>query len=170
MSAQSTRIWENDSSPSSANNSKPAQLPSIATLTNEIPHGGNNSPTSAGYPTNRSSDQWNTPPQSTRKYQFQCSLPVEIIQLSLSGHCPYSAVIILNFSSKLHIRPLLIFYQVLLHILLGLMAITTLLQSALLIVPRIPASLEQPHTLSNTIRLKALALKRPLALPRLRIV
>lgn len=168
MSAQSTRIWENDSSPSSANNSKPAQLPSIATLTNEITHGGNNSPTSAGYPTNRSSDQWNTPPQSTRKYQSQCSLPMEIIQLSLSGHCPYSAVIILNF--WLHIRPLLIFYQVLLHIHLGLMAITTLLQSALLIVLRIPASLEQPHTLLNTIRLKALARKRPLALPHLSIV
>ena len=50
------------------------------------------------------------------------------------------------------------------------MAITTLLQSALLIVPRIPASLEQPHILWNTIHLKALARKRPLALPRLSIV
>ena len=49
------------------------------------------------------------------------------------------------------------------------MAITTLLQSALLIVPQIPASLEQHHTLLNTTRLKALARKRPLALPRLSI-
>ncbi len=50
------------------------------------------------------------------------------------------------------------------------MAITTLLQSAPLIVPQIPVSLEQPHTLSNTIPLKALARKRPLALLRLTIV
>ena len=67
-------------------------------------------------------------------------------------------------------RTLLIFYQVLLHIPLGLMAITILLQSALLIVPQIPVSLEQPHTLSNTIPLKALDRKRPLALLRLSIV
>lgn len=50
------------------------------------------------------------------------------------------------------------------------MAITTLLQSALLTVSRIPVSLQQPHTLSNTIPLKALARKRPLALLRLSIV
>lgn len=50
------------------------------------------------------------------------------------------------------------------------MAITTLLQSALLIVPQIPVSLEPPHTLWNTIALKVLARKRPLALLRLSIV
>ena len=49
------------------------------------------------------------------------------------------------------------------------MAITTLLQSALLIVPQIPVKLEQPHTLSNTISLKALACKRRLASFRLSI-
>ena len=51
------------------------------------------------------------------------------------------------------------------------MAFTTLLQlqSALLIVPQIPVNREQPHTLSNTIPLKALARKRPLASFRLSI-
>ncbi|KAL2037283.1 hypothetical protein N7G274_009972 [Stereocaulon virgatum] len=74
MSTQSsTRIWEDDS-PSPANPAKPAQLPSIATLTNEIPHGGNKSPTSAGYPTNRSSDTWNTPPPSTRSSAYSSGL------------------------------------------------------------------------------------------------
>ena len=49
------------------------------------------------------------------------------------------------------------------------MAITTLLQSAPLTGPQIPVKLEQPHTLSNTIPLKALARKRPLASFRLSI-
>ena len=50
------------------------------------------------------------------------------------------------------------------------MALITLLQSALLIVPQIPVSLEQPHTLSNIIPLRALDRKRRLALLRLNIV
>ena len=64
----STRIWENDSSASPPNStpSRPAQLPSIATLTNNLPPGADN-PTSPAYSNNRSSDQWATPPQSTRK-------------------------------------------------------------------------------------------------------
>lgn len=64
----STRIWENDSSASPPNStpSRPAQLPSIATLTNNLPPGVDN-PTSPAYSNNRSSDQWATPPQSTRK-------------------------------------------------------------------------------------------------------
>ncbi len=66
---QSTRIWENDSSapaPNRTSQPQAATLPSIATLTNELPPGANgqSSPT---YPNNRSSDQWATPPQSTRK-------------------------------------------------------------------------------------------------------
>ncbi|KAL6720796.1 hypothetical protein ACLMJK_002721 [Lecanora helva] len=70
---QSTRIWENDSPPSSSNNrsSQPqqAQLPSIATLvTNDLPPGGNG-PSSPAY-NNRSSDQWATPPQSTRSSAY----------------------------------------------------------------------------------------------------
>lgn len=64
----STRIWENDSSVSPPNStpSRPAQLPSIATLTNNLPPGADN-PASPAYSNNRSSDQWATPPQSTRK-------------------------------------------------------------------------------------------------------
>ena len=64
----STRIWENDSSASPPNStpSRPAQLPSIATLTNTLPPGADN-PASPAFSNNRSSDQWATPPQSTRK-------------------------------------------------------------------------------------------------------
>ena len=50
------------------------------------------------------------------------------------------------------------------------MVLITLLQSALFIVPQIPVSLEQPHTLSNIIPLKVLDRKRLLALLRLSIV
>lgn len=68
MAAQSsTRIWENDSSTRPSSTSKPAQLPSIATLTNDLPN-GNTGPASPAYSSaNRSSDTWATPPQSTRK-------------------------------------------------------------------------------------------------------
>ena len=59
----STRIWESDSSASPSN--RPAQLPSIATLTNNLPSGDN--PASPAFSNNRSSDQWATPPQSGRK-------------------------------------------------------------------------------------------------------
>jgi len=66
----STRIWEETTAASPTNNRssqpQPATLPSIATLTNEIPPGPNG-PSSPAYPNNRSSDQWATPPQSTRK-------------------------------------------------------------------------------------------------------
>ena len=64
----STRIWENDSSASPPNSSpsRPAQLPSIATLTNNLPSGADN-PASPAFSNHRSSDQWATPPQSTRK-------------------------------------------------------------------------------------------------------
>ena len=64
----STRIWENESSASPPNSvpSRPAQLPSIATLTNNLPSGTDN-PASPAFSNNRSSDQWATPPQSTRK-------------------------------------------------------------------------------------------------------
>lgn len=66
---QSTRIWENDSAapvPQRTSQPQPATLPSIATLTNELPPGvnGQSSPT---YPSSRASEQWTTPPQSTRK-------------------------------------------------------------------------------------------------------
>ena len=80
---QSTRIWEDDSSPTSAKNRtsqpQPATLPSIATLTNELPPGANG-PSSPAYPNNRSSDQWATPPQSTRKLAF---LPLAFFYLVL---------------------------------------------------------------------------------------
>lgn len=64
----STRIWENESSASPPNStpSRPAQLPSIATLTNNLPPGADN-PASPAFSNHRSSDQWATPPQSTRK-------------------------------------------------------------------------------------------------------
>ena len=64
----STRIWENDSSASPPNSSpaRSAQLPSIATLTNTLPSASEN-PASPAFSNNRSSDQWATPPQSTRK-------------------------------------------------------------------------------------------------------
>lgn len=67
----STRIWENDSSASPPNStpSRPAQLPSIATLTNNLPPGADN-PTSPAFSNNRSSDQWATPPQSTRSSAY----------------------------------------------------------------------------------------------------
>ena len=64
----STRIWENNESSASPPNStpsRPAQLPSIATLTNNLPSGEN--PASPAFSNNRSSDQWATPPQSTRE-------------------------------------------------------------------------------------------------------
>ncbi len=77
---QSTRIWENDSSaPAPHRTSQPhaATLPSIATLTNELPPGANGQP-SPIYPTNRSSDQWATPPQSSRKLHIPpLSYPVK---------------------------------------------------------------------------------------------
>lgn len=63
----STRIWENDSSSRPASTSKPAQLPSIATLTNDLPHGATG-PASPAFSANRSSDTWATPPQSTREF------------------------------------------------------------------------------------------------------
>ena len=64
----STRIWENESSASPPNStpSRPAQLPSIATLTNNLPPGADN-PASPAFSNHRSSDPWATPPQSTRK-------------------------------------------------------------------------------------------------------
>ena len=64
----STRIWENESSASSPNStlSRPAQLPSIATLTNTLPPGADN-PASPAFSNHRSSDPWATPPQSTSK-------------------------------------------------------------------------------------------------------
>ena len=64
----STRIWENESSASPPNSvpSKPAQLPSIATLTHSLTSGADN-PASPAFSNHRSSDQWTTPPQSTRK-------------------------------------------------------------------------------------------------------
>ena len=63
----STRIWENESSASPPNStpSRPAQLPSIATLTNNLPSG--DIPASPAFSNNRSSDQWATPPPSGRK-------------------------------------------------------------------------------------------------------
>ncbi|MCJ1451770.1 hypothetical protein MMC28_002110 [Mycoblastus sanguinarius] len=70
---QSTRIWEtpNNATPPPNNNaSRPAQLPSIATLTNELPPSAKDT-TSPTYPGgNRSSDQWVTPPQSTRSSAY----------------------------------------------------------------------------------------------------
>lgn len=77
---QSTRIWENDSAapaPQRTSQPQPATLPSIATLTNELPPGvnGQSSPT---YPSSRASEQWTTPPQSTRKlYKSYSSCELE---------------------------------------------------------------------------------------------
>lgn len=110
----STRIWENDSSASPPNStpSRPAQLPSIATLTNNLPPGADN-PTSPAFSNNRSSDQWATPPQSTRKLAL------------LSGR---------TFVNK--------FWQALRHTPLDLMATTTPHRSAHPIEPRTRANLE----------------------------
>ena len=75
MTHNSSRIWETPSNPiSSPVNSlnhepKPAQLPSIATLTNEIPR--QHQPTSPSYPNNnRTSDPWGSQTQSTRKFKL----------------------------------------------------------------------------------------------------
>ena len=113
----STRIWENDSSASSPNStpSRPAQLPSIATLTNNLPPGADN-PTSPAFSNNRSSDQWATPPQSTRKLDL------------LSDR---------SFVDR--------FWQALQHIPLDLMATTTPHRSAHPIEPPIRANLERHH-------------------------
>ncbi|KAK4690892.1 hypothetical protein P7C71_g5997, partial [Lecanoromycetidae sp. Uapishka_2] len=71
MAAQSsTRIWEESSSSRPSSTSKPAQLPSIATLTNDLPHGANGPASPAYSSANRSSDTWATPPQSTRSSAY----------------------------------------------------------------------------------------------------
>lgn len=85
----STRIWENDSSASPPNStpSRPAQLPSIATLTNNLPPGADN-PASPAYSNNRSSDQWATPPQSTRKLDLFSEYGIADIFCQALRHTP----------------------------------------------------------------------------------
>ena len=65
-----SRIWESPPSnglPTNNNSSRQAQLPSIATLTNNLPAGANGQTSSPTYPpNNRDSDQWPSQPQSTR--------------------------------------------------------------------------------------------------------
>lgn len=76
-SQQSTRIWETDNPsaapPNRTSHPQSATLPSISTLTNELPPGANGA-SSPAYPGNRSSDQWATPPQSTRKLHLLYNL------------------------------------------------------------------------------------------------
>lgn len=66
-----TRIWESpppNENPAANSDSRNAQLPSIATLTNNLPISGNGQVSSPNYPSNnRDSDQWPSQPQSTRK-------------------------------------------------------------------------------------------------------
>ena len=69
----SSRIWEQPSNPATSpinainHDPKPAQLPSIATLTNELPS-RNKQPASPSYGSNnRTSDPWGSTTQSTRK-------------------------------------------------------------------------------------------------------
>ena len=72
-----TRIWESpppDDSPTAGSSSaRNAQLPSIATLTNNLPAGTTGPVSSPTYPpsNNRDSDQWPSQPQSTRKIAFR---------------------------------------------------------------------------------------------------
>ncbi|KAI4236858.1 MAG: hypothetical protein L6R40_006048 [Gallowayella cf. fulva] len=75
-STTSSRIWE---TPSDARNShhasQPATLPSIATLTNNLPSKANGVASSPTYPpNNRDSDQWPSQPQSTRSSAYSSGL------------------------------------------------------------------------------------------------
>lgn len=65
-----SRIWETPSENSTPiSDSRPAQLPSIATLTSNLPGASNGVPQSPNYPSsNRDSDPWPSQPQSTRKF------------------------------------------------------------------------------------------------------
>ncbi|KAL9633872.1 MAG: hypothetical protein Q9164_004435 [Protoblastenia rupestris] len=75
MAAQnSTRIWETPTNPASSptnhnNAARSAQLPSITTLTSDLPPP--NAPSSPSYPsTNRTSDPWGSQTQSTRSSAY----------------------------------------------------------------------------------------------------
>ncbi|KAL8731093.1 MAG: hypothetical protein Q9166_003621 [cf. Caloplaca sp. 2 TL-2023] len=75
-STTSSRIWE---IPSDARNShhasQPATLPSITTLTNNLPPKTNGVASSPTYPpNNRDSDQWPSQPQSTRSSAYSSGL------------------------------------------------------------------------------------------------
>lgn len=120
---QSTRIWENDSAapaPNRTSQPQAATLPSIATLTNELPPGANGQP-SPIYSTNRSSDQWATPPQSTRKLhrlQLSCPLKPPIsacttlssprIRLTRNNYCEVTADALYQDPRRTHLDPMAI--------------------------------------------------------------
>lgn len=69
-----TRIWESpqpNDSPTANNSSRGGQLPSIATLTNNLPAGTPAQVSSpVNPPNNRDSDQWPSQPQSTRSSAY----------------------------------------------------------------------------------------------------
>ena len=85
MSAVSnSRIWETPSENSTPiSDSRPAQLPSIATLTNNLPGPPNGAPQSPNYPpSNRDSDPWPSQSQSTRK----SNLPFKFAHIIATDH------------------------------------------------------------------------------------
>ena len=98
-SQQSTRIWENDSPKSTHSRTsqpQPATLPSIATLTNELPPGASG-PASPAYTNNRSSDQWATPPQSTSKKHIPPCSPFSTLQeFQDIGQVSYQEIVTLH--------------------------------------------------------------------------
>ncbi|KAL9124815.1 MAG: hypothetical protein Q9217_005901 [Psora testacea] len=99
----STRIWEAPSNPATSptnhnNSSRSAQLPSITTLTNELPPA--NTPSSPSYHTsNRTSDPWGSQTQSTRSsayssgfgYTSSVSSPHRVSNTSQLGATSYPA-------------------------------------------------------------------------------
>lgn len=89
-----TRIWESpppNESPTAHNSTRSAQLPSIATLTNNLPAGAQAQVSSPTYPSNnsnnRDSDQWPSQPQSTRKWLWYSFLKACCTAIDLNHYC-----------------------------------------------------------------------------------
>lgn len=118
VASNPSRIWESPTNPASSpvnslnhDHGRPAQLPSITTLTNDLPS-RSNVPSSPSYPsTNRTSDPWGSQTQSTRKSWSCQSSPILHIPTTNFYFDPTRAIPLrqshelTHFQAPLHIRP-----------------------------------------------------------------